>query len=180
MNLAEKIFELRKSNSMSQEQLAEQIGVSRQSISKWESGDSTPELERLVELSRVFNVSTDYLLLSSEVDSLAARTELLEQGQKGLKSDVLKYQVRNQRVLSGCFIYLVALAVFAFLHLPYIEIYTNVEDFPFAWLAAILLIATAIVIQANLKIAKKYFSENSSNILTVAEDEEVIKNGENK
>lgn len=178
MSLAEKIFELRKNNDMSQEQLAEKVGVSRQSISKWESGDSTPELERLVELSKVFNVSTDYLLLSSEMDNLVVRAEILEKEQQTLKSDVHKYHVRNQRVLSCCFIYAIALAIFAFLHLPYIEIYTSVEDLPFAWLTAILLIATAIAIQVNLRISKKHISQSDKDILTITESTGEDKNDE--
>ena len=88
MNLSKKIYELRKASGMSQEQLAEKINVSRQSISKWESGESSPEIERLIELSNVFDVSTDYLLKSSEVDELTIRTERLEKGQNDLKSKV--------------------------------------------------------------------------------------------
>ncbi len=59
--LPEKIYALRKKNEWSQEQLAERIGVSRQAISKWESGTSTPELEKLIALSECFNISVDEL-----------------------------------------------------------------------------------------------------------------------
>lgn len=62
MSLAEKILQLRKQQGVSQEELAEKVGVSRQAISKWETGESTPELERVVKLSKVFQVTTDYLL----------------------------------------------------------------------------------------------------------------------
>ena len=62
MTLAEKIAELRRRSGMSQEELAEQLGVSRQSVSKWESAQSIPDLERILGLSRVFGVSTDFLL----------------------------------------------------------------------------------------------------------------------
>ena len=62
MNLAEKIAELRKQNNWSQEELAERLDVSRQSVSKWEGGVSTPELEKLVRLSEIFGVSVDSLL----------------------------------------------------------------------------------------------------------------------
>lgn len=62
MSLSKKIFELRKAGNLSQEQLAEKIGISRQSISKWESGESVPEIERLVELSKIFDVTIDYLV----------------------------------------------------------------------------------------------------------------------
>ena len=62
MLLSEKILTLRKKNGWSQEELAEKCGVSRQSISKWEGNLSTPELSKIVLLSELFQVSTDYLL----------------------------------------------------------------------------------------------------------------------
>lgn len=62
MNIGERIYELRRKNSMSQEDLAEKMNVSRQSISKWESSQSVPEVERIVQLGNIFNVSTDWIL----------------------------------------------------------------------------------------------------------------------
>lgn len=62
MILADKIVELRKKNGWSQEELAEQLGVSRQAVSKWESGASIPDLDKIIRLSGIFGVSTDYLL----------------------------------------------------------------------------------------------------------------------
>ena len=65
MILAEKIAMLRKQNGWSQEDLAMKLGVSRQSVSKWESTASIPDLERIVKLAEIFEVSTDYLLKDS-------------------------------------------------------------------------------------------------------------------
>lgn len=62
MILAEKIASLRKKKGWSQEELAYQLDVSRQSVSKWESGASVPDLDRILKLSEIFGVSTDYLL----------------------------------------------------------------------------------------------------------------------
>ena len=62
MNIGEKIFLLRKQFGLSQEALAEKLGVTRQAVSKWESGSSVPELETVVALARTFGVTTDYLL----------------------------------------------------------------------------------------------------------------------
>jgi len=62
MNLSEKIILLRRQQDWSQEDLAEQIGVSRQSVSKWESGASVPELDRIVQLCRLFGVTADALI----------------------------------------------------------------------------------------------------------------------
>ena len=66
MKLADRILELRKQKGISQEALADQLGVSRQAISKWESEQSTPELEKIVLMSDFFEVSTDYLLKGIE------------------------------------------------------------------------------------------------------------------
>ncbi len=62
MILAEKISEERKKNGWSQEELAERVSVSRQAVSKWESAQSVPDLQKILKLSEVFGVSTDYLL----------------------------------------------------------------------------------------------------------------------
>ena len=62
MMLGEKIYNLRKEKGMTQEELALQITVSRQAISKWELGESMPDIENVVQLSELFGVSTDYLL----------------------------------------------------------------------------------------------------------------------
>ena len=62
MILADKIMEERKRNGWSQEELAEKLGVSRQAVSKWESAGSSPDLQRILQMSQLFGVSTDYLL----------------------------------------------------------------------------------------------------------------------
>lgn len=62
MLLAEKIMTLRKRAGWSQEELAAQLGVSRQSVSKWEGAQSVPDMQKVVQMSRLFGVTTDYLL----------------------------------------------------------------------------------------------------------------------
>ncbi|MBQ7187458.1 MAG: helix-turn-helix transcriptional regulator [Ruminococcus sp.] len=62
MILADKIIDLRKKNGLSQEELAEKMNVSRQSVSKWEGAQSVPDLNKIIMLSEIFGVSTDYLL----------------------------------------------------------------------------------------------------------------------
>ncbi len=62
MILADKIIKLRKKSGMSQEELAERINVSRQSVSKWEGAQSIPDLDKIIQISEVFGVTTDYLL----------------------------------------------------------------------------------------------------------------------
>ncbi|MBE6878194.1 MAG: helix-turn-helix transcriptional regulator [Ruminococcaceae bacterium] len=69
MILADKIILLRKQQGWSQEQLAEQLAVSRQSVSKWESGTSIPDLDKILKMSSIFGVPTDYLL-KDEIEQL--------------------------------------------------------------------------------------------------------------
>jgi len=63
MNLADRIQYLRKSQGISQEELAYKIGVSRQAVSKWESEQSLPDIDRIIAMSEFFQVTTDYLLI---------------------------------------------------------------------------------------------------------------------
>ena len=62
MSFGENLREIRKQRNITQEELAELLGVSRQAISKWESGNGYPETEKLIEISRQLNISLDYLL----------------------------------------------------------------------------------------------------------------------
>ena len=66
MNIADRIQHLRKTKGLSQEELADKVGVSRQSVSKWESEQSVPDVEKIVLLSEIFEVTTDYLLKGIE------------------------------------------------------------------------------------------------------------------
>ncbi len=66
MNTADRIQQLRKAKGLSQEQLADAVGVSRQAVSKWESGQSLPDIPKLIALSEYFEVTTDYLLRGIE------------------------------------------------------------------------------------------------------------------
>lgn len=66
MELKERIQNLRKEKGLSQEELAGRLGISRQSVSKWESGMSQPDLNNVVRLSEIFEVSTDCLLKGEE------------------------------------------------------------------------------------------------------------------
>lgn len=65
--MEERINLLRKKMGLSQEELANKIGVSRQAVSKWESGQSMPDLDKIIALSDLFGVSTDYILKGTDV-----------------------------------------------------------------------------------------------------------------
>ena len=78
MILADKIIELRKKAGFSQEELAEKMGVSRQSVSKWEGALSIPDLDKILLMSEIFGVSTDYLLKDELGDIPAPKEEISE------------------------------------------------------------------------------------------------------
>ena len=144
MNFSEKILTLRKANNLTQEQLAEKLDVSRQSISKWESGQATPELEKIVEMSALFNVTTDYLLKSSEIDDLSVKTEMLEKQQQTILIREQKRQIRFECVMYSVAIYLIFFAAYFIGHF-YFRIWNPSVIF------SEFLIATAIVIFVCVK-----------------------------
>lgn len=144
MDFSEKLLTLRKANNLTQEQLAEKLEVSRQSVSKWESGQAAPELEKIIAMSAIFNVTTDYLLKSSEIDDLSVKTEMLEKQQQSM---LIREQ--KQRQILGCVMYAIAIyliffAVYAVGHF-YFEIGNPSVIF------SEFLIATAIVIFVCVK-----------------------------
>lgn len=77
MSFAEKISSLRRQKNWSQEELAEKLMVTRQAVSKWESGQSMPDLDKIVQLSETLGVSTDYLLKDeiAEVETTASKKD---------------------------------------------------------------------------------------------------------
>ena len=74
MIFADKLIELRKKNGWSQEELAERLNVTRQSVSKWEGAQSIPDLDKILMLAQIFGVTTDYLLKDEilEMQSVSA------------------------------------------------------------------------------------------------------------
>lgn len=83
MNMADRIQYLRKSKGISQEELADKVGVSRQAVSKWESEQSMPDLDKIIIMSDYFDVTTDYILKGVEI------VENKEQKGKEIVSKVL-------------------------------------------------------------------------------------------
>ena len=72
MNVSDRIQNLRKARGISQEELADKIGVSRQSVSKWESEQSLPDIDRVIIMSEFFGVTTDYILKGIENETQTA------------------------------------------------------------------------------------------------------------
>ena len=149
MKLAEKLFELRKEKGWSQEKLAEQIDVSRQSISKWESGQVLPEIEKIIELSKIFQVTTDYLLLDENSEKGSTAVILEEDKGKYYK------EVKSFGLWQVIYIFVLALAIYLFLAGSSFP----VEFTAWIWLTFVLLITSAIAINKALKIKQRYLDK---------------------
>jgi transcriptional regulator with XRE-family HTH domain len=97
MTFEEKLQKLRKENGMSQESLAEALGVSRQAVSKWESGQSYPEMDKMIALSDLFHVSMDYLVRD---ESPAQKGNRYEDDLRALRV-LLHYEYKSKRKIGN-------------------------------------------------------------------------------
>ena len=96
MILADKIINLRKKNGWSQEELAEKMNVSRQAVSKWEGAQSVPDLNKILLLSQIFGVSTDYLLKDDiEEEEIKVQDETSYMEEKGEQVVVRKVSMEE-------------------------------------------------------------------------------------
>ena len=107
--LGDNIRKHRKLNNMSQDELAEKLNVTRQSISLWENGQTQPSLENIVALAKLFKVSTDELLVSDKTEPTTLNTPTVE------NQDVPKKKRKNIFLILGVVIAVVVLATVAFI-----------------------------------------------------------------
>ena len=91
MIIGNKINQLRKLSGMTQEQLAEKLNISRQTLSKWEAGITMPDLESVLTISRMFQVPLDDLLLEEE-------TPMEKQTEKITLEDLVKINLHNRNI----------------------------------------------------------------------------------
>lgn len=117
MNLGEKIFKLRKEKGLSQEVLAEQIGTTRQAVSKWENNQGYPETEKLLQLSNIFGVSTDFLLKDEK--STKDNSEKGFYVNKEMARGYLANEKRMGKYLGLCFMF------WAIAGIPYVMVSAN-------------------------------------------------------
>ncbi len=95
MNLADKIISLRKQKGWSQEELAAQMDVSRQAVSKWESEASSPDIDKIILLSKIFDVSTDFLLKDND-EQANIETESSNENAEDIKEPIKRFVSKNE------------------------------------------------------------------------------------
>lgn len=129
MKLAEKVQELRKKKGLSQEQLAEKLGISRQAISKWESGQSAPDIDKVVLISEFFNVSTDYLLKQEK--------EVLEESVNQEEYTIEVNVKMNKKAFSYLLLGIMFLFTFLFflLLIKTLDVFMLIVTFPFLFVS---------------------------------------------
>lgn len=119
MILADKIIALRKKNGWSQEELAEKLKVSRQAVSKWEGAQTVPDLERILQMSQLFGVTTDYLLkdeLEQEQFSAGEEETPLRRMSMAEANAFLDWQVTaGRRIAIGVFLCILSAVPLIFL-----------------------------------------------------------------
>lgn len=111
MILADKIIELRKKNGWSQEELAEKMNVTRQSVSKWEGAQSVPDLDKILLLSQIFGVSTDYLLKEEMEET--EYTEVLSEVEEPMRRRVSMEEANEFLAIKETTAKQIAMAAFA-------------------------------------------------------------------
>lgn len=125
MNLGEKLFELRKGKNLSQEEVADKLNVTRQTISKWETNQSTPDFDKIVPLCELYEISADELLKGEKKDTEEdndgdekfdwdeAKKHLFTRGKDDEYENMTKSQVKRKSaevVSTSVFIYIAAVA----------------------------------------------------------------------
>lgn len=162
MTFAEKIQKLRKERGLSQDQLAAALGVSRQSVSKWELGDDMPRVDKILLLSDFFGVSTDYLL-HDDWEAPPRRHPSNEKSDKEFdharaKTGTLSQDRFKQKRIRFIFVVLLAVVClflfYTFFHWPGILILTMavvLDILPVCAVAGLLYLALKAALKRHLK-----------------------------
>ena len=132
MNFGEKLLKLRKAKSLSQEQLAAELAVSRQAVSKWELGESLPDSDKLLLISKTLGVTTDYLLSGDVDQSVTAPSPTRNNSELTMNS--VWNAIQRKGYLAGYFISGLAILALLLLRVVYFifkETLTPPEGFGF-------------------------------------------------
>lgn len=107
-----KLYNLRKQKGLSQEELANRLNVSRQTVSKWEVGDSTPDMEKLIAISDLFEVSLDELVMDKAPEHVGENTiksEIVSELKEKVLTDKNKQKVKRGLKIAAIFFGIIVL-----------------------------------------------------------------------
>ena len=143
MTLGERLLECRTNIGMSQEKLAEKIGVSRQTISKWETNQSTPEFDKILPLCEVLGITTEELI-KGEKEVKNVELEKIKQENEKAKKEYMQKRNKKKAIVLSVSIFLYCIATFA---LPYMTEVLRYEDAHAVMIwATLCTIATVIIV----------------------------------
>ena len=131
MEFNNKLYELRKQKGFSQEELANRLNVSRQTISKWEVGESTPDMEKLVAISDLFEISLDELVLDKEEETIPVASEQIVKSE--LYSDIKEHVLtedNKKKTRKGLKILAIGFGVFVLIDILTFIIYVLMFGLP--------------------------------------------------
>jgi len=155
MKFNEKLLKLRKENALSQEELGEKLNVTRQTVSKWELGETTPEMEKLVEMAKLFNISVDELIKETDAKEDA-------------KNEAKKDKTANANKTPVIILVIVLIALFGFLGYKIVTGITGAFSEPFKMFSSI----------SNITIddAKNLVGDNLDKITSIGQQLEDLEN----
>ncbi len=162
MNMSDKILNLRKQSGLTQEELAERLEVSRQSISKWEGGQSLPDIQKIIAIAKFFSVTTDYLLY--EDNSQSSDSKVLENSELALVTAEITDKYLTAR---KSFARLLATAVFLFITSALLFVLTetfensgNLQSLAFIWLFVSVATGVGLILFGGYKLSPYKYIEN--------------------
>ena len=128
MEFNNKLYNLRKKNGLSQEELASRLNVSRQTISKWEVGDSTPDMEKLIAISDLFDISLDELVMDKQPASnsdTSNKSDVIGDISKNVITDENKKKAKKGLKIAG-----IVFGIFLCIDVISMIVYFVVNGFP--------------------------------------------------
>lgn len=129
MDFNNKLYELRKQKGFSQEELANRLNVSRQTISKWEVGESTPDMEKLAAISDLFEVSLDELVLDKAPKAEATEQVVKSEFYSDIKENILT-ESNKKKAKKGAKIALIVLGILVAIDVISFVVYFAINGFP--------------------------------------------------
>lgn len=152
MNIGETLFKLRKEKNLSQEEVADKLNVTRQTISKWETNQSTPDFDKIIPLCNLYEISSDELLTGKKKEIVSTEIDLRK---------------KTAKVVSGCvFLYILSLVV----TIINTEILNVNESLTGAIFLLIIAISTAILVYHFISLPKKEKTEKESKQLRISRE----------